>query len=114
MRNYFYNGRLKLNTIKTVCCVFNLTNGLAEYELNITTMGETILLDKTPKYLGITVDRTLSYHQHLRDTATKVSKPFNLLKKLARNHWVADVTTLHTTTLVLCFPFAKYCCSIWS
>ena len=61
-RNYFYNWRLELNTAKTVCSAFHLTNRLADYELSITIMGERIPFDKTPKYLGVTLDRTLSYH----------------------------------------------------
>ena len=90
-----------------------MSNDLAEYELNITAMGERILFDKTPKYLGVTLDPALSYHQHLQGTAGKVSKRCNLLKKIASNHLVSDVTTLRTTTFVLYFSFAK-CCSIWS
>ena len=32
LRNYFYNWRLNLNTTKTVCSAFHLTNRLADYE----------------------------------------------------------------------------------
>ena len=109
MRNYFYTWQLKLNTTKTVCSAFHLTNCLADYELNITTMGERIPFDKTAKYLGVTLDCTLCYHQNLLNTAAKVSKRCNLLKKIASNHWGADFTTLHTSTLALCFSVAEYC-----
>ena len=80
--NYFYNWRLKLNTTKTFCSAFHLTNQLADYELSNTTMGERIPCDKTPKYHGDTFDRTLSYHQHLLNSTEKVSKRYNLLKRL--------------------------------
>ena len=113
-RNYFYNWQLKLNTPKTVCSVFHLTNCLADYELSITSMGERIPFDKTPEHLVVTLDHTLSYHQHLLKTAAKINKRCNLLKRLARNHWGADFTTLRTSTLALYFSVAKYCCSIWS
>ena len=72
-RNYSYNWRLKLNTTKTVCSAFHLTNRQADYELSITTMGEWIPFDKTPKYLSVTLDRTLSYQEHLLNTAAKVN-----------------------------------------
>ena len=53
---------------------FHLINRLADYELSITTMGGRIPFDKTSKYLGVTLDHTLSYHQDLLNTAEKVSK----------------------------------------
>ena len=90
LRNYFYYWRLKLNTTKTVCSSFHLTNRFADYELSITIMGERIPFDKTQKDLGVTLDCTLSYHQHLLNTAAKVSKRCRLLKRLASHHWGAD------------------------
>ena len=103
-----------MNTTKTVCSAFHLTNRLADYELSIATMGERIPFDKTPKCLGVILDRTLSYHQHLLNTAAKIRKRCNLLQKLASNHWGADFTTFHTSTLAICFSVAEYCCPIWS
>ena len=105
---------LKLNTTKTVCSSFHLSNILADFELSITTIGERIPFDKTTKYLGVSLDRTLSYYQHLLNTAANVSKRCNLLKKFASNHCGADFTFLRTSTLALCFSVAEYCCPIWS
>ena len=62
LRNYFYNCRLKLNSMKTVCSSFHLTNRFADYELSITTMGERIPFDKTPLYLCVILNHTLFYH----------------------------------------------------
>ena len=114
LRNYFYNCWLKLNTTKTVCRAFHLTSALADYELSITTIDERIPLDRTPKYLVVTFNHTLSYHQHLINTTAKVSKQCNLLKRHASNHWRANFTTLRTSTLALCFSVPEYCCLIWS
>ena len=77
-------------------------------------MGERIPFDKTPKYLGVTLDFILSYHEHLANTTAKVSKLCNLLKKLANNHYGADFTTLRTSKFALFCPVAEYCCPIWS
>ena len=94
LRNYFYNWRLNLNTTKTVCSAFHLTNRLADYEWNITTMGQSIPFDKTLKYL---LPPTFTKHR------SKSKQKMNLLKKLTSNHWGADFTTLHTSALALCF-----------
>jgi phage gpG-like protein len=36
-----------------------------------------------PKYLGVTLDRTLTFKSHLEKAAKKVSSRVNLLRKLA-------------------------------
>ena len=111
---YFTNWRLKLNTGKTVSSVFHLANRQADYELNVTTCGERLRFERNPVYLGVTLDRTLSFKQHLTNVSTKVTKRCNLLKTLASNRWGADFSTLRTSALALCYSAAEYCSPIWS
>ena len=114
IRTYFTNWRLKLNATKTVSSVFHLANRKADYELNISTCGEKLQFERTPNYLGITLDCTLSYKQHLTDVSSKVTKQCNLLKRLASNHWGADFPTLRMSALALCYSTAEYCSPVWS
>ena len=114
IRTYFTNWRLKLNTTKTVSSVFHLANRKADYELNVSTCDEKLRFESTPKYLGVTLDRTLSYKQHLADVSSKVTKRCNLLKRLASNHWVADFSTLRMSALALCYSVAEYSSPVWS
>ena len=86
IRTYFTNWRLKLNTTKTVSSVFHFANRKAGYELNVSTCGEKLRFESTPKYLGVTLDRTLSHKQHLTEVSSKVTKRCNLLKRLASSH----------------------------
>ena len=65
-------------------------------------------------YLGVTLDRTLSYRQHLQKTAAEVKTRNNLLSKLAGSTWGANATTLRTCALALCYSAAEYCCPVWS
>ena len=58
--------------------------------------------DSFPVYLGVTLDRTLSYRQHLQKTAAKV-KSRNNLSKLAGSSWGANADTLRTSALALCY-----------
>ena len=114
IRTYFTNWRLKLYTTKTVSSMFHLANRKADYELNVSACGEKLRFESTPKYLGVTLDRTLSYKQHLTDVSSKVTKQCNLLKRLASNRWGADFSTLRTSALALCYSVAEYCPPIWS
>ena len=90
-----------------------MTNCLADYELTVTTDGIKIPFVKTPKYLEVILDRTLSFRQHLIDTAAKTSSRCSLLKRLTGSKWGADFTTLRTTALGLCFSVAEYCSPVW-
>ena len=74
LSTYFTDWRLKLNTTKTVSSVFHLANHRAGYKINIQISSERLPFARTPKYLGVTLDCTLSYKQHLADVSSKVTK----------------------------------------
>ncbi len=65
---------------KTVSSIFHLHNSKAKRELNIFLKGQWIEHDPNPTYLSVTMDRSLTYHNHLKKTAAKVSSRNNLLK----------------------------------
>src|SRR6218665_3160270 len=71
------------STTKTVSFVFHLQNAKASRELNIFLSGMPIKHDSKPVYLGVTLDRALTYHDHLKKTAAKVNIRNYLLGKLA-------------------------------
>ena len=66
-----------------------------------------------PIYLGVTLDRTLSFKQHALNTKAKVNTRNNLLRKLTNSRWGAHPATVRTTALALCFSTAEYACSSW-
>jgi len=67
-----------------------------------------------PTYLGVTLDRMLSYRVHLEKTAGKLKNRNNLLMKLAGSTWGASANTLRSSALVLCYSAAEYCAPVWS
>ncbi|XP_030850928.1 uncharacterized protein LOC115928176 [Strongylocentrotus purpuratus] len=66
------------------------------------------------KYLGVTLDRSLTFHEHAKATAQKTQARVSLLKKLAGTGWGANFTTLRTSTLALAFSTAEYAAPAWS
>ena len=64
-------------------------------------------------YLGVTLDRTLSYKQHIDRVKGKVRTRNNLLHKLANSSWDANTSTLRATALALCYSVAEYGCPVW-
>ena len=110
---FFHRWRLKLNVAKTVSSIFHLKNRLANLELNVAFRDKLIAFTRLPKYLGVTLDRSLTYGPHLKQIAAKVNARNSLLRRLAGNRWGADFAVLRTSALALCYSCAEYCSPIW-
>ncbi|KAK9702123.1 hypothetical protein QE152_g30136, partial [Popillia japonica] len=59
--------------------------------------GERLEHCTTPRYLGVTLDRTLSFRQHCINTKGKVSARNNILRKLTGTAWGAQPETLRSS-----------------
>ena len=65
MSTYLRNWRLKLSIGKTLACVFHLNNREAKGELKVEVDNKFLQFQTAPTYLGVKLDRTLTYRQHL-------------------------------------------------
>ena len=110
---YCKRWRLIPSVTKTVCSVFHLNNKAAHRQLNVFLNGQQLKHDPTPVYLGVTLDRALTYREHLQKTAAKVNTRNNIIQKLAGASWGASASVLKTSALALCYSVAEYCCPIW-
>ena len=86
---YFQQWRLRLNVEKTVSSCFHLTNCMAKHQMEVSCGGNTIPTTPNPKYLGVTLDRSLTYAKHLARLSMKVNARCNLLRRLAGTKWGA-------------------------
>ena len=89
---YCRRWRLKPSSAKTVSSVFRLHNKSALREFKVSMNGICLKHDPHPVYLGITLDRTLSFKEHTTKTAGKLKSRNNLLSKLAGTSWRASAT----------------------
>lgn len=113
LSRYFAKWRLKPNAAKTVSCVFHLNNREANRRLNIRFNGKRIKQDKNPKYLGVLLDRSLTYRPHLVSTKKKLKSRINIVQKLAGSSWGCSAKTLRITTHSLIMSIADYCSPVW-
>ena len=76
--------------------------------------GKKLRFDPAPVYLGVTLDRSLTFGPHLKNAANKTSKRVNLIRKLCGLDWGASFKTLRTSVLALVYSTAEYAAAAWS
>ena len=67
-----------------------------------------------PKYISVTLDRTLSYKQHIHNTKMKVEIRNNLLIKQSSSKWGTNASTMRTIALTLSYSVAEYNAAVWT
>ena len=77
-----------------------LHNTSSTRELSVYLGGQRFQRDCHPTYLGVTLDCTLSYREHLTKTASKLKNRNNLLMKLACFTWGASAITLRSGAII--------------
>ena len=110
---YLRTWRLKLSMAKTTATAFHLNTKEANRQLTITLDGTPLSYNATPTYLGVKLDRQLTYKEHLKSIRAKVSSRNNLLRRLAGSKWGACATTLRTSALALVYSAAEYASPAW-
>ena len=111
---YYGLNQLRSNPSKTQVCAFHLRNRDAKRELNVVWNETRLTITATPVYLGIHLDRTLSYKVHIQKTKMKVNARNNIIHKLAYSKWGCRASTLRTSCLALCYSAAEYACPVWA
>ena len=112
---YLQIWRLKFNHTKTVTAAFHINNREAKRELKVYNDGKLLLFCPTPTYLGVKLDRSLTFRHHLVALRKKLSSRVTLLRRLVGSGWDAGAKTLRiaTCTLSLVYSAADYCAPVW-
>jgi len=100
---FFKKWRHRPNPSKTMVTAFHLNNKEANRELIVHLCGETIRNSKLLVYLGITLDRALTFKAHLQKVAAKIKTRNSLINKLAGTTWGSSTHVLRSSTLALTY-----------
>ena len=88
---------------------FHLNNREASHKLNITVDNNRLQFQADPMYLGVKLDCTLTFRQHLENLSAKTLARVTLICRLSGTTRTALIRTLHTSTQALVFSAAEYC-----
>ena len=113
LSEYLQTWRLKLSYTKTVTAAFHLHDREAKRELKVCNIGKTLPFFPVPTYLGVKLDRSLTYRPHLEALRNKLCARVSLLRRLVRTGWGASAKTLRTAALSLVYLTAEYCAPVW-
>ena len=118
LSEYYTTNQLRVNPTKTQVSLFHLRNRECGKQLNISWNGVNLTHCNLPVYIGVTLDRTLSYKAHIEKTKKKVGTRNNITRKLRTSKWGATPTTLRSSALALCYSAAEviaaeYACPVW-
>ena len=108
LTNYYIKNQLRPNPDKTQICSFHLRNHEAKRKLKVEWLGKLLGNTEHPVYLGVTLDRTLTFKEQRKKTKMKIEARNNLIRKLAGSKWGAIPNTIRTTGLALCFSVGEY------
>ena len=104
---------MKLSHTKAVTAVFHLNNREAKRELKVYNNGRLLPFCPTPTYLGVKLDRSLTFCYHLVALRKKLSSRVTLLRRRVGSGWGAGAKTLRIATLSLVYSTAEYCAPVW-
>ena len=77
-------------------------------------MEDTILpYEDKVKYLGMILDKKLTFGPHITELSNEVKLRLNILKVVSHFNWGADRTTLLRLYAVLCLSKIDYGCQIY-
>ena len=110
---YLQTWRLKLSHTKTVTAAFHLNNREAKRELKVYNNGRVLSFCPIPTYLGVKLDRSLTFRHHLVALRKKLSSRVTLLRQLVGLGWGTGAKTLRIATLSLVYSTAEYYAPVW-
>ena len=90
-----------------------MNNREAKRELNVYNNGKLLPFCPVPTYLGVKLDRSLTFRHHLETLRKKLTTRVALMRRLAGSGWGAGAKILRTAALSLVYSTAEYCAPVW-
>ena len=110
LHNWLIVNRLSLNIDKTNFVMFHPYNKPLKQNITLKINKSAISEKDHVKYLGIIIDSTLSWKNHIDNVSSKISKSIGLLYKI--RHFV-NIKLMKTLYYSLVYPHLLYAIEVW-
>ena len=108
---WFCTNRLMLNVKKTTCVIFNpinkATSNLSPY---IRLINNDIPISNYAKFLGVIIDKNLTWYDHIHYISGKISKGVGIRSKLK---YMLPMGILKLIYNAIISPYISYCNIVW-
>ena len=101
-----------INSLKTVTTCFSLSNTTEKTKLTIN--NQQIPQEDTPTYLGIKLDKRLTWKPYIQEMEKRATKRLSLMKKLAGTKWGASSSILRQVYMGNVRPVMEYGSAAWA
>ena len=110
LNNWLLANKLSLNASKTTYCIFSVPQKqLASYP-DIHINGTLITCTDKVKYLGVTLDKHLSWKDHIKPISSKINVLSYLFSKV---RYIVPLRILYLLYYALAYPHLIYCIEVW-
>ena len=105
--------RLSLNAGKCEVCLFTSDTNEAKWEPAVKIGNTTLAVNKNPVFLGVTLDRGLSFNAHLDKVIQRANNKCRILAAVANRKWGWKISNLRTIYLACIRSGLDYCGPAW-
>lgn len=105
---------LLLNPDKSTTTLFTSNTREHDITLNLSINNTIIPTVKNPKILGLTLDPSFSFGEHIKITKEKADSSLRIIKALTATTWGKGKETLLATYKTFTLPVIEYASTIWS
>ena len=112
INNWLEENSLFLNKKKTECVLFGTGARLNSVEdFTVYVQGTPITRVLEYKYLGVTLDETLSWNAHARYILSKAGKRIGMLGRIRSNITINTTNRIYKSFII---PVLEYCDTVWN
>lgn len=108
---WFKLNKLSLNVKKTNFILFHTKSKVIRYVPTITIDNIPIVQVKETKFLGVVINESLSWINHIDTIKQKVTKNIGIIRRIKSNIPMCVLKTLYQTLIQ---PYFEYCNIVWS
>ena len=105
--------KMEINVTKSEVTFFSNCSHEAKWRPNLTLNNTAIPYNDSPKFLGVHLDRTLSFQKHTLYVADKVSKRCRILASLASKSWGWKKKSLRSVYITMQRSVMDYAAPAW-
>jgi hypothetical protein len=108
IEEWMSDWRTKLSITKTVYTVFNKSGTFIHNQIELTYHNQPLKAERNPKFLGITLDPSLSLNKYASDLAVRAHRRINMLRRIKGKDWGASTRLIVISYKVLVRSLLEY------